>query len=140
MKGWSTGSSAKSHFDNGVKASFDTWTVAGGYASYIGQSQVAFANSLEQIMEQKWIATWTAATEAWFDFRRTGFPKLKAGPAAKRQVLPLRFYYSQDELNINGANTQKAMLNLEKTSYSQSDAENSAWSKFWLQKGTSKPW
>ncbi len=140
FKGWNTGSTAKSHFDNGVKASFDTWTVAANYASYINQPTLAFNNTLQQIIEQKWIASWTGAAEAWFDFRRTGFPNLKAGPAAKRQVLPVRFYYMQDELSINSQNAQQALSRLEKTSYTQADGENSAWSKFWLLQGTGKPW
>ncbi len=62
-----------------------TWTVGDKYDTYIATPGVAFDNTLKQIIEQKWIASWTAATEAWFDFRRTGLPALKAGPAAKRR-------------------------------------------------------
>jgi hypothetical protein len=91
-------------------------------------------------MEQKWIASWTAATEAWFDYRRTGLPALTAGPAAKRQALPLRFYYMQDEIRINAKNATAAMDKLEITNYSQADGKNSAWSKPWLLIGTSKPY
>ena len=101
---------------------------------------VAYKGTLAQIMEQKWIASWTAATEAWFDFRRTGLPALKAGPAAKRQALPVRFYYMQDELNINSTNAKVAVDKLEVTSFSQADNKNSAWSKPWLIQGTGKPW
>jgi len=139
LKGWNAGS-AETHFDEGIKASFETWTVSGQYVDYINQPQLAFTNSLAQIIEQKWIASWTGAAEAWFDYRRTGLPNLKAGPAAKRNVLPVRFYYMQDELNINKENADKALSRLEKTSYSQADNENSAWSKSWLLQGTGKPW
>jgi hypothetical protein len=138
-KGWAAGG-AKAHYDAGVKASFTTWTVAGSYEAYIAQAGVAFDNSLKQIIEQKWIASWTAATEAWFDYRRTGLPELKAGPAAKRQALPLRFYYMRDELNINNVNAQKALSKLQVTNFSQADKENSPWSKQWLVQGTNKPW
>ncbi|MCE7066228.1 SusD/RagB family nutrient-binding outer membrane lipoprotein [Dyadobacter sp. CY326] len=139
LKGWAAGV-AKEHYEAGVKASLGTWTVGDDYDKYIAQPGVAFDKSIKQVLEQKWIASWTAATEAWFDFRRTGFPELKAGPAAKRQVLPLRFYYMQDELRINKANAEGAVSKLEITSYSQADKGNSPWSKQWLVQGTGKPW
>jgi hypothetical protein len=139
QKGWAAGG-AKGHYEAGIKASFTTWTVGGSYDAYITQTGVAFDNTLKQIIEQKWIASWTAATEAWFDYRRTGLPELKAGPAAKRQALPLRFYYMRDELNINKVNAQQALSKLQITNFSQADKENSPWSKQWLVQGTNKPW
>ncbi|MCF0073689.1 SusD/RagB family nutrient-binding outer membrane lipoprotein [Dyadobacter sp. CY261] len=139
LKGWSAGV-AKDRYEAGVKASMETWTVGDKYAAYIATPGVAFDNSLKQIIEQKWIASWTAATESWFDFRRTGLPALKAGPAAKREVLPVRFYYMQDELRINKTNAGEAVSKLEVTNYSQADGGNSPWSKQWLIQGTGKPW
>lgn len=139
LRGWATGV-AKDRYEAGVKASMETWTVGDKYAAYIATPGVIFDNTVKQILEQKWIASWTAATEAWFDFRRTGLPALKAGPAAKREVLPVRFYYMQDELRINKTNALDAVSKLEVTSYSQADNGNSAWSKQWLLQGTGKPW
>jgi hypothetical protein len=54
--------------------------------------------------------------------------------------LPLRFYYMQDELNINKVNATAALEKLEVTSFSQADGKNSPWSKPWLNQGTGKPW
>ncbi|AWV98507.1 SusD/RagB family nutrient-binding outer membrane lipoprotein [Arcticibacterium luteifluviistationis] len=139
LKGWATGD-AKTMYEAGVKASMNTWGVGSSSDTYLANEGVAYNGSLEQIMEQKWIASWTAATESWFDFRRTGLPALQAGPAAKRQALPLRFYYMQDELNINSANANAALDKLEVTNFSQADGKNSAWSKPWLNQGTGKPW
>lgn len=139
LKGWSAGS-AKTHYEEAIKASFNTWTVASSYATYMAQPGVVFDNTLKQVIEQKWIASWTAATEAWFDYRRTGFPELNAGPAAKRQVLPVRFYYMRNEININKVNAEQALSKLQITSFSQADKENSPWSKQWLIQGTNKPW
>jgi len=140
LKGWNVGATAQSYYENGIKASLTTWGKSADYATYVAGANVAYNGTLAQIIEQKWIASWTAATEAWFDFRRTGLPALKAGPAAKRSVLPVRFYYSQDELKFNAENTNEATSKLEVTSYSQADAKNSAWSKPWLIQGTGKPW
>ena len=91
-------------------------------------------------MEQKWIASWTAATESWFDFRRTGYPNLTPGPASPEPVLPVRFIYSDNESLLNAANTQKAIANLEVTPYSGLRGSNSQWSKPWIVEGTNKPW
>ena len=91
-------------------------------------------------MEQKWIASWSAATEAWFDYRRTGLPALQAGKYVKREALPLRFYYSVDEIDFNKENAQAAIDELEESGYSSPDGKNSAWSKMWVLQGTNKPY
>lgn len=139
IKGWNVGD-AKTHYEAGVKASLETWTVAGSYATYIAEPGVAFDGTLEQVMQQKWIAGWTSATESWFDYRRTGLPDLVAGPAGMRDKLPVRFYYMTNELRLNEDSANEALDKLEVTSFSQADGENSAWSKSWLLQGTGKPW
>lgn len=139
LKGWAAGD-AKTHYEAGVKASMDTWGVGSSYAAYIAGADAKFDGTLKQIIEQKWIASWTAAQEAWFDYRRTGFPELKTGTQSKRSVLPVRFYYMLDERNLNKTNTESAMSKLETTPYSTVDGKNSPWSKPWVIQGTGKPW
>jgi hypothetical protein len=138
LKGWATGS-AQEHYEAGVKASFDAWGVSGEYADYIAGG-AAYDGTLEQVMGQKWIASWTAASEAWFDYRRTGLPAFQAGPFSKRSVLPLRFYYMKKEIEINTDNANAAIDKLEETQYTAPDTKNSAWSRPWLVQGTGKPW
>jgi hypothetical protein len=140
LNGWSVAGDAKTHYLAGVKASFDTWGTAAGYATYITNKGVAYEGTLSQIIEQKWISSWTSATEAWLDYRRTGLPALTVGPAAIRKVLPVRFYYMLDERNLNKVNTEAAMSKLESTIYTEADGKNSAWSKPWVLQGTGKPW
>ena len=145
LKGWAAGD-AETHYKAAIQASLTAWGLAGQYNAYIGQPDVAYAGTLEQIITQKWIASWTAATESWFDFRRTGYPAIVSGPNAKGPVLPIRFYYMLDERNLNPANIKTAEGNLEVTTYSGygDDAtngyKNSAWSKPWVSQGTGKPW
>lgn len=139
LKGWSAGD-AQAHYEAGVAASLEAWGVDGDFDDYIAQPGVAYEGTLEQIMEQKWIASWTAATESWFDYRRTGLPALQAGPAGKRVQLPVRFYYMTNELLLNEANANAALEKLEVTNFSQADGQNSAWSKPWVVSGTGKPW
>ncbi len=139
LKGW-TSESAQAHYEAGVEASLKAWGKSSAYADYILNPGVAYEGSLKQIMEQKWIASWTAATEAWFDYRRTGQPALKPGLVVKRDALPLRFYYSIDEMDYNPENTQSAIGLLETTEFSAEDGENSAWSKMWVLQGTGLPY
>jgi hypothetical protein len=140
LKGWSVTGDAKAHYGAGIKASMDTWGTTAAYATYMAQKGVAYDGTLKQIIEQKWISSWTAAQEAWFDYRRTGFPELTVGPASIRKVLPVRFYYMLDERNLNKINTEAAMSKLESTIHTEADGKNSAWSKPWLLQGGSKPW
>lgn len=140
LKGWSAGGDAKSYYEAGIKASMNTWGVGDDYDSYVGGSGVAFDGTLKQIITQKWIASWTNATEAWCDYRRTGYPELDAGPKAKRKKLPVRFIYSSEEANLNAVNYENALKNLETTNFSGPEGANSAWSKPWIIQGTGKPW
>lgn len=140
LKGWNVGGSAKAYYEAGVKASLNTWGVGDDYDSYIQGAGVAYDGTLKRIIQQKWIASWTMAEEAWFDYRRTGYPELKPGPYAKKQRLPVRYIYSSEELNLNTANIDQALKDLEITNYSTPQGANSAWSKPWIIQGTNKPW
>ncbi|MFV0267496.1 MAG: SusD/RagB family nutrient-binding outer membrane lipoprotein, partial [Draconibacterium sp.] len=135
---WAPGS-PETYYGNGIKESFNAWDIADQFDDYIGG---ATYNGLESIIQQKWIASWTAAAESWFDYRRTGLPALQTGPSARREKLPLRFYYNiNEDLSTNTANAEAAVARLEPTQYKGSDqTNNSAWSKFWLLQGTAKPY
>jgi len=139
LKGWAAGT-ASEHYANGIKASLQTWGLEGQYDDFIANPKVAFNNTLEQVMEQKWIASFTMGSESWFDFRRTGLPAFKAGPAATSQALPLRFIYGNNELNLNDANVKNAIDALEENQYTTLRGKNSQWSKPWIVQGTGKPW
>lgn len=139
LKGWAVGT-AETNYNNGVKNSLETWGVGGQYATYILKDGVKFNNTLAQVMEQKWIASWTAAPEAWFDYRRTGLPAFKTGPAAAENVLPVRFIYGDNETNYNNANATAALSKLEENTHTKVRGKNSQWSKPWVIQGTGKPW
>lgn len=139
QKGWAAGDAA-AHYNNGIKQSLQTWGVADGYDAFIKQKGVAYNGTQAQIIEQKWVSGWTAATEGWFDYRRTGLPKLVPGVAPVSRALPLRFIYSNNELNNNGESVKNAIERLEETSFSGPRKKNSQWSKPWLVQGTGKPW
>jgi hypothetical protein len=139
LKGW-TGESARDHYEAGVEASLKAWGISSKFGDYILNDGVAYEGTLEQVMEQKWIASWTAAAESWFDYRRTGLPALRPGNVVKRDALPLRFYYSIYEMDYNPDHSQSAIELLETTEFSAEDGKNSAWSKMWVLQGTGKPY
>jgi hypothetical protein len=130
-KGWSVGSQ-QTWYENGVKASFDLWGISGDLNTYMTNSGVVYDGSLDQIMEQKWIANWTVAVESWCDWRRTGLPALAVGPRGKRNSFPLRFRYDATERERNRDNYNTAITNLVETEFTAQDGNDSAWSKFWL--------
>jgi hypothetical protein len=154
LKGWNVGQSAATWYNRGIQASFDTWTVFSNYqsdvnayfgcvkdyASYIAQPAVAFNGTLQQIIEQKWIAGWQACNEPYMDWRRTGYPALNVGWASYRGALPLRFSYANAEMQNNPTNSAAAIAGLQTTSFVGTDGNNSCWSKFWLLQGTTVPY
>ncbi len=135
---WAPGN-AENHYANGIKESFNAWGVSDQFDSYL---EGAPYNGLESIIYQKWIASWTATAESWFDWRRTGLPDLKTGPSARREVLPLRFYYNiNEDLSTNRDNAEAAVERLQPTQYLGTDpTKNSAWSKMWVLQETGKPY
>lgn len=137
QKGWNVGT-AQTHYNKGVQESLNAWGVGNSYSTFIAQPGVAYNNTLNRILEQKWIAGFAAATEAWFDFRRTGLPAFKAGPASTVPNLPLRFIYGTNEINNNTANLNDALTKL--TPFNATLGANSQWSKPWIVQGTGKPW
>lgn len=138
LYGWAAGT-PEEHYANGIQQSFNAWGIGSSFSSYIGEAPYS---GLESIMTQKWIASWSAAAEAWFDWRRTGLPELQAGEVAKRAALPIRFYYNlDDEIEKNRENAEAAIERLEATQYlGDETSNNSAWSKMWVLQETGKPY
>lgn len=139
QRGWSAGS-AESHYNDGVNFSLTDWGVGDDYADYINNTGVVYDGSLKQIIEQKWIASFANALEAWFDFRRTGFPELAAGSASVRPQVAIRLIYGANELNRNTDNANAAINNIENNFTNDPRGKNSQWGKSWLIKDTGKPW
>lgn len=135
---WAPGN-AEDYYAAGIQQSMNAWGVGGAFSDYIAGAPY---DGIESIIEQKWIASWTAAAESWFDYRRTGLPALQTGESAKREALPLRFYYNNDnEIAKNPINAEAAIAKLVPTAFKGSDvSNNSAWSKTWLLQGTGLPY
>ncbi len=138
LNGWSVGD-AETHYNAGIQASLENWGVADQYSTFI--AAVPYAGTLEQIITQKWVASFGAATEAWNDYKRTGFPALTVGAGALQPVPAIRFGYGGDELNNNTDNVESAVeSSLETTGFSGALGKDSPYSKQWLLQGTGKPY
>jgi len=104
QKGWITGS-AKTFYDNGVTLNMLRWNIpAGEITTYLANPLVNLngTNNLEKIATQKWLALFTVATEAYFDYRRTGLPSsLIAALPSMQYPFPLRWRYPVAERDNN---------------------------------------
>lgn len=149
---WISGE-AQHYFVNGINASLDQYGIADGDAKayhqhthklvafrkpdFINQLTAELASAsdpLEVIMQQKWLAGFTTL-EGWFDWRRTGYPRIEGNilNGSQGQKIPVRYIYGENELNYNYSHTNEAVSGL-------SPATNDQWSKMWLLQGTGQPW
>lgn len=95
---------AATAYKNAISADFDYLGVGSSATAYLGKSEVAFNNTLQRIMEQKWITMFQAPYESWTDWRRTGFPALSPAVVNRtNDVIPRKLPYPQLEVNLNRA-------------------------------------
>ncbi|WP_221390687.1 SusD/RagB family nutrient-binding outer membrane lipoprotein [Dyadobacter sp. NIV53] len=111
--GWTTGN-AKTLYEAAVTASLQQW-MGTGYTeaaakAYLAMPDVAYAEAtaLEKIGNQRWIALFYQGTEAWSEWRRTGFPVLKPAAATLNggTEIPRRLAYPVTENTLNKVNYQ----------------------------------
>jgi hypothetical protein len=89
-KGWISGS-AKTYYDNAIRADMDVYKLypsttpitESEIATYLAKPDVAFntTDALELINTQYWIINIRNGTEAFANFRRSGYPALAPNPA-----------------------------------------------------------
>ncbi len=100
------GDAAKTAFTAGIRQSLTFFGVAAAADAYVAQASVVPAGdlTLERLIEQKYIAIYPSS-EAWTDWRRTGFPTLTP---INGNAIPRRFPYPQTERDFNRTNWQAA--------------------------------
>ncbi|HOY13236.1 MAG TPA: SusD/RagB family nutrient-binding outer membrane lipoprotein [Saprospiraceae bacterium] len=139
-RGWAAGS-AQNWYENGIKASFEfygikdgantfTYSKTGGKnasdfasfnynfnlnGSYLTQANVKYtadAKGLEQILTQKYLAFFmNSGMEAYFNWRRTGFPKFYVGVGTgNSERIALRWQYPYSERTTNQANYESSIM------------------------------
>lgn len=112
-RGLITVGDASAYYANGINASFSYYGLTMDGA-YITQPDVAYsgtlAEKLEKIGTQKWISFYYQGMEAWFDWRRTGYPVLVASVDNQNEDrIPVRFIYPIIEQSLNASNRSSAV-------------------------------
>jgi hypothetical protein len=133
-RGWATGDAAD-YYAKGITASMRLFgiedgttleitepdadevltTVTVSVTDYINQPAVAYAGNnaagLEQIIKQKYLAFFQhSGQEAYFNYRRTGFPVFDKGPGTGNGGnIPVRWLYPVSEATNNVVNYKAAL-------------------------------
>ncbi|HET7563378.1 MAG TPA: SusD/RagB family nutrient-binding outer membrane lipoprotein [Gemmatimonadaceae bacterium] len=112
-RGW-TADDPATLYNAGIRASMQYNGIPDAVTdAYLASPRVAYnpATGLTQIALQKWIALFGEGTEAYSEYRRTGVPDLKAGPAVitNPAIVARRLTYPLSEQSFNNTNLQAAM-------------------------------
>ena len=112
-KGLANIGNAETYYLNGINASFNYYSIDPD-DNYFTQDNVTYTGTLEERLEkigkQKWAAAYFQGYEAWFDWRRTGYPIL--APAVDNQNddrIPVRFIFPRIEQSLNATNREVAI-------------------------------
>ena len=130
--GWLTGN-AEDYYNKGVRAAMEfvaTWTpdqaiynhgrkITDEYiTSYLSGPKVKFASTadkqMKQILQQKYLMSFMQYPwDAYYDYRRTGYPTLPNNPNTSMNELtdrmPVRWMYPQSEYDVNKDNLNAAL-------------------------------
>ncbi|WP_062052655.1 SusD/RagB family nutrient-binding outer membrane lipoprotein [Aquimarina longa] len=110
QRGW-IAADAKTLYETGIQHSFEHWEVDQDISAYTTQPGVAYDDTLETIITQKWLASFLVGFEAWYDFRRTGLPTIIVpGPDnVNSNQVPVRFLYPDSEQTLNSDNYKQTV-------------------------------
>lgn len=119
FRGWISGGdgTAKELYEKGIVASFETLGVDDAESAaeeyYAQETELinwdASTDKLETIIVQKWISmAYTAPVEAWFEYRRTGYPDKDVLPSTMfsgyDRHMPYVLWYPKSETDTNQEN------------------------------------
>ena len=119
LEGWgATADQAEKFYQDGVRAAmaqnpYNITTIPANYnqLSFTGLTK---EQRLERIGTQKWIQLFGRSYEAYIEWRRMGYPTLKAGPnlGSTNGTIPRRTVYSSREALLNKTNYDEATKRL----------------------------
>ncbi|MEX2593332.1 MAG: SusD/RagB family nutrient-binding outer membrane lipoprotein [Anditalea sp.] len=120
LMGWGgTEADAQTFYEDGIRAALimepyniTDITVIENYVASQTPLTGTFEDMLAQIMEQKYITLFSRGMEAYYEWRRTGYPILDPGTRTNNSTngqIPRRAYYHQQEQSLNRENFQTAV-------------------------------
>lgn len=117
LRGWYSGATVSSLYENGISAAMRQWTTIAGTAGTITTNQIntyiryhqlntsgTMAQQLEQIYTQFWVGLFPDAQEVYANYRRTGYPALTPNNYtgnATGGLIFRRLLYPISEQNLN---------------------------------------
>ena len=84
-------------------------------AVYLDANPYDAASALEQINTQYWVASFLNGSEAFANFRRSGFPDLDPNPLSNQDIAAdviRRITYPASEIAVNTANVNEAVASM----------------------------
>ena len=117
VRGWASGSAAD-YYAKGIRANLEQMAqyrspiTEADIKSYLDTHSFEAGKALDQINTQYWVATFLDGSEAWANFRRSGFPTLKKNPYPGSEVkgdFIRRLPYPDSEITVNSAQLNEAI-------------------------------
>jgi hypothetical protein len=115
LRGFSTGGTAREHYEKGIAASMVQWGVAMP-SSFLSQPGILYPETasmedqLQQIILEKYYASFFVDYQSWFEKRRTGYPVLSRGPGIPAEnKFPSRMPYPTYLQSLNPDNLKTAV-------------------------------
>ena len=132
LRAWTT-ENANDWYEEGVRSAMAYYKIPDADVTTFLENDGIFDNTLEQIIVQKWIALYLNGWEAFAEYRRTGYPKMKKYKLeldgikidnmewvdVPRTYIPGRLPYPDDEQDLNKDNYLEAVENQGGDSYYQ---------------------
>jgi hypothetical protein len=120
---WITTGTVEDYYKAGIRAHMEqlaSYDPASAVASadvdaYLAANPFDPAKALEQINTQYWIASFLNGSEAWANFRRSGYPELAPNPFSGSEVpggFIRRLTYPNSEISVNKANLDAAVARM----------------------------
>jgi len=117
VRGWVTGSAAD-YFQKGIRANLEQMASYGSVIpeatikAYLDAHPLVDSKALDQINTQYWVASFLDGTEAFANFRRSGYPALKKNPYPGSEVkgdFIRRLPYPDSEIVVNSGSLNEAI-------------------------------
>ena len=117
FRGWVTGTAAD-YFAKGIRANLEQMASYGStipeasIKAYLDAHPLTAGKELDLINTQYWVASFLDGTEAWANFRRSGFPALKKNPYPGSEVkgdFIRRLPYPDSEIVVNSGKLNEAI-------------------------------
>lgn len=113
---FSSPGTAQAFYTAGITASMtDAGVSEAAISTYLAASGTLSgtpAQQLEQIITEKYVASYGVAVEPWTDWRRTGYPVITPPVNAVVGFVPRSLYYPQSEIDLNPNAKQKTGLDV----------------------------